>query len=80
MQVEWRPLVPELVVSDFETSLHFYTTIPGFTIKYRRTNPFFAYEGSQIMLEELQNDSWILGTLQQPFGRGMNLQIGVNGI
>jgi catechol 2,3-dioxygenase-like lactoylglutathione lyase family enzyme len=76
--VEWRPLVPELVVSNFETSLHFYATVLGFAIRYRRTKPPFVYlefEGAQIMLEELQDDSWLLGSLQKPFGRGMNLQI-----
>lgn len=76
--MEWRPLVPELVVSDFEKSLRFYVSVLGFAINFRRANPSFAYlefEGSQIMIEELEEDSWLLGELTRPFGRGMNLQI-----
>lgn len=76
--MEWRSLVPELVVSDFHKSLHFYVSVVGFTIKYRRANPLFAYlelERSQIMIEEIQKDSWVVGELTHPFGRGMNLQI-----
>ena len=76
--MEWRSLVPELVVSDFERSLQFYVSVLGFTIKYKRANPLFAYlefEESQIMVEELEADSWVVGELAHPFGRGMNLQI-----
>ena len=76
--MEWRSLVPELVVFNFKKSLHFYVSILGFTIKYERADPSFAYlefEGSQIMIEELQADSWVVGELSHPFGRGMNLQI-----
>jgi catechol 2,3-dioxygenase-like lactoylglutathione lyase family enzyme len=76
--MEWRSLVPELVVSDFEKSLQFYVSVLGFTVKYKRANPLFAYlefEESQIMIEELEEDSWVVGELAHPFGRGMNLQI-----
>ena len=77
-KMEWRSLVPELVVSNFAKSLDFYVSVLGFSIQYRRTNPLFAYlefERSQIMIEERLEDSWILGELAHPFGRGMNLQI-----
>ena len=76
--MQWQPLVPELVVTDFNSSLHFYTRILGFTVKYSRAHPSFAYlefERSQLMIEELQDDSWLLGALERPFGRGMNLMI-----
>jgi catechol 2,3-dioxygenase-like lactoylglutathione lyase family enzyme len=76
--MQWQPLVPELVVADFDSSLRFYTSILGFEVRYRRVDPSFAYlefEGSQLMIEELQEDSWLLGALERPFGRGMNLQI-----
>ena len=76
--MEWRCLVPELVVSDFASSLNFYTSVLGFAINYRRTEPGFAYlefESSQIMIEEVQPDSWVLDELRRPFGRGMNLMI-----
>lgn len=71
--MEWRSLVPELVASDFDASLRFYVSILGFVVKYRRNDPSFAYlefEGSQIMIEELRQDSWVLGELARPFGRG----------
>jgi lactoylglutathione lyase len=76
--MEWRSLVPELVVADFKRSLQFYVSVLGFAIKYGRADPSFAYlefEASQIMIEELQADSWAVGELSHPFGRGMNLQI-----
>ena len=76
--MEWKSLVPELVVSDFAASMNFYVATLGFEINYSRENPSFAYlerEGSQIMLEERQSDSWVLGELARPFGRGLNLQI-----
>jgi catechol 2,3-dioxygenase-like lactoylglutathione lyase family enzyme len=71
-------LVPELVVSNFEASLAFYLQTLGFKVQYRHRAPGFAYlerEGAQVMLEERQADSWVLGALSQPFGRGMNLRI-----
>lgn len=76
--MEWRSLVPELVVSDFGKSLEFYVSILGFTTMYSRANPSFAYlelEGSQIMIEERQEDGWLRDELVHPFGRGINLQI-----
>jgi len=76
--MEWRSLVPELAVSDFKKSLHFYVSVLGFAIKYERADPSFAYlefEGSQIMIEELEADSSTVRELSHPFGRGMNLQI-----
>jgi lactoylglutathione lyase len=76
--MEWRSLVPELVVSDFDKSFQFYVSVLGFTSKYGRADPRFAYlefEGSQIMIEELEADSSMIGALSHPFGRGMNLQI-----
>ena len=37
----WNPLVPELTVTDVETSLSFYAAV-GFTVRFRRTEPEFA--------------------------------------
>lgn len=76
--MHWQSLVPELVASDFDRSMRFYVSILGFEVKYERAEPRFTYlerEGSQIMLEELHSDSWVLGELTHPFGRGINLQI-----
>jgi len=75
--VNWSRLVPELAVSNLETSIHFYTQILGFTLAYRRSEPVFAYldlDGAQIMLEEAPS-SWPVGELMRPYGRGVNFEI-----
>lgn len=76
-------MVPELMVYDFEKSLHFYTDILGFTVLYTREDPKFAYlnqEKVQLMLEEVRADAWITAELQTPLGRGINLQMEVANI
>lgn len=72
------PLVPELVVSNFEKSLAFYTDLLGFSVLYGRPEERFAYlqrEAAQIMIEQPTDRAWITGPLEAPFGRGINLQI-----
>ena len=39
----WNRMVPELTVTDFAASLHFYAAVPGFNIMIKRKNPDFAY-------------------------------------
>lgn len=76
--MHYNQLVPELNITNLAESLHFYTAILGFEIKYQRSNPDFAFialNGAQLMLEEIQPDSWLMGELVRPFGRGMNLSI-----
>ena len=76
-------LVPELLVSDIARSIAFYTNVCGFSILYGRDEERFAFldrDGAQIMIEEHGRDgvrSWITGPLSFPYGRGMNLEIGV---
>ena len=75
-----NPLVPEMIVSDLSRSLHFYCEVLGFKIEYQRPEHLFAFlsfHGSQLMLEQddLEESSWRVGLLEQPFGRGMNLSI-----
>lgn len=74
----WSPMVPELIVSNFEKSLKFYTTLCGFTIRYSRETPSFAYlerEKVHIMIEENDTNGWITGELTPPLGRGVNFQM-----
>jgi len=74
----YSPLIPELNVSNFAESLRFYVSILGFEVKYQRADPAFAFlelNGAQLMLEVVQEDSWLLAELVKPFGRGMNLSI-----
>ncbi len=75
--MQFNKLIPELSVSDINKSLEFYVKVLGFKIEYERKADKFAflsYQGSQIMLEEI-NDHWSVGTLERPFGRGINFQI-----
>lgn len=77
--MKFNPLVPELYVTDFKKSLHFYTEILEFKIEYQRDNPpfaFLSYQESQLMIElEQYNENWHTGKLEYPFGRGINFQI-----
>lgn len=72
-----NPLIPELLVVDFNKSLYFYTKVLAFKIDYDRPEKKFAmlsYEGSQLMINE-RNGWWETGNFEYPLGRGINLQI-----
>ena len=78
---EWRKLVPELSVSDFERSVKFYTDVLGFEVLF--SHDLFVYlelEEIQFMLQQSSNDGWKTGTLEPPFGRGINFQIELDDI
>jgi catechol 2,3-dioxygenase-like lactoylglutathione lyase family enzyme len=78
--MQWNPMVPELLVSDFEKSLSFYVEILGFNIMFQRTEPNFAYleiSGAQLMIEEDHETAWRVAEIEGPRGRGINLQIDV---
>ncbi|MGL4507196.1 MAG: bleomycin resistance protein [Aeromonas sobria] len=77
-EVYWNPMVPELSVTDLARSLAFYTDLLGFSIRYRRDDPPFAYleqQQVQLMLEQVHPAGWQVGALEPPFGRGINLQM-----
>ncbi|WP_131775096.1 bleomycin resistance protein [Legionella anisa] len=74
------PLTPELCCTNIKISLSFYIETLGFNIQYQRKEDGFAIlerQGARIMLEEIRgtNRIWIAGTLEAPFGRGMNLEV-----
>jgi len=77
-------LVPELLVADIGESLRFWRDVCGFTVVFDRLYEGFAYldlGGAQIMLEERgRNRNWVVGPLENPFGRGVNFQISVSTI
>jgi catechol 2,3-dioxygenase-like lactoylglutathione lyase family enzyme len=76
----WAALVPELLVTDLDGALSFYRDLCGFRVRYGRPEDGFAYlelGQAQLMLEELDEGSWLTGALDAPFGRGLNLQIEV---
>ncbi|AXI61348.1 MULTISPECIES: bleomycin resistance protein [Pseudomonas] len=75
-------LVPELMVTDIQTSLAFWVGCLGFNIAYQRPEDGFAYldlNGAQVMLEQVEPNAgqWLTAELSKPFGRGINLQIDV---
>lgn len=79
--MKFARLVPELIVSDIGSSVEFYTRLLGFDVMFDRPEERFAYldrQGAQLMLEQPTNRSFLLGDLQFPYGRGMNLQIEVD--
>ncbi|WP_193558014.1 bleomycin resistance protein [Aeromonas sobria] len=77
-EVYWNPMVPELSVTDLARSLAFYNDLLGFSVRYRRDDPPFAYleqQQVQLMLEQVHPAGWQVGALEPPFGRGINLQM-----
>jgi uncharacterized glyoxalase superfamily protein PhnB len=82
------PLTPELCCSNIKISLLFYTEVLGFDIQYQREEDGLAMlerQGSRIMLGEIRKNSvsetdriWIAGSLEAPFGRGINLEMEIN--
>ena len=81
--VKFNALIPELYCSDSDRSLRFYIDVLGFEVKYARTDEGFAFlerESAQLMLEQYAKSerNWLAGPLEQPYGRGMNLQIEVS--
>jgi len=80
---DWAPLVPELYVLDIERSLQFWCELLGFRTLYRRLESGFAYlehERAQVMLEQSGAESWSVGDMAHPFGRGINLQIATSSL
>jgi catechol 2,3-dioxygenase-like lactoylglutathione lyase family enzyme len=76
--MKFNRLIPELSVSDFSKSLHFYTVILGFSIHYQRTDPNFAFLSfaeAQLMIEQFHDSGWNVASLEKPYGRGINFQI-----
>ena len=80
----WARLVPELLVTDVNASLRFWRDLCGIGVAFDRLREGFVYldlDGAQIMLEERDRSrNWIVGPMEAPFGRGINLQVGVRTI
>ncbi len=79
----WARVAPELFVEDIEASLRFWRDVLGFHVAYQRPDDLFAYlerpEGAQIMLCQRYGE-WEVGPLERPFGRGIMLQLYVDGL
>ena len=74
-------LVPELICTDLHRSVLFYVDVLGFEVAYQRTEDKFAYltlGDAHLMLEQAGTGrKFLIGALERPFGRGMNLQVRV---
>lgn len=79
-------LVPELAVADWRRSKAFYCDLLGFVCRYERPEDGFCYlalGGAELMIDQIgEGRSFDGGHLPDayPFGRGLNLQIRVDGI
>ena len=76
-------LIPELICSEIDRSLEFYTQVLGFTVLYARPDERFACldrEGARLMLEQPVGRRFLAAPLVAPYGRGMNLQIEVSDV
>ncbi len=79
----WNKIIPEMSVTNLETSLEFYKTA-GFKIEYERPENKFVFLSLgeiQFMLQEISdNDKWDVAPLKYPFGNGVNFQLEVNNL
>ena len=77
-------LVPELLITDIESSINFWCTLCDFSIQYERREEGFAYlvsGNTHIMLEQRGfSRNWITGDLDVPYGRGINFQISIESV
>jgi catechol 2,3-dioxygenase-like lactoylglutathione lyase family enzyme len=76
--MKFNGLMPELYVSDYKKSLAFYVDLLGFKLEYNRTDPSFAflsYGEAQLMIQQQEKNDWHAGSLEHPYGRGINFQI-----
>lgn len=79
--MKFNSLIPELSISNIEESKKFYCKL-GFKIVYERKEDKFAFlqlEENQIMIEEI-NNNWNTGSLEYPFGRGINISMSIKNI
>lgn len=75
-------LVPELDVTDLDTSVAFYVELFGFRVLFERHTERFSYlalDGAELMLQEAAGPGrrFRTASLERPFGRGANYQLAV---
>lgn len=77
-------LVPELSVTDYEASRHFWCDLIGFSLRYERPEEGFGYLvlGSvHLMLDQINRGrTWATGALEPPLGRGINFEVQVENL
>ena len=79
----WARLMAEFLVTDFASTLAFWTGPLGFAIAFSRPAQKLAClahpDGAQIMFYERDGD-WETGALEPPFGRGAIIQVYVEDV
>ncbi|WP_291833686.1 VOC family protein [Limimaricola sp.] len=79
----WASHATEIMVSDYARSLSFWTEIIGFAVAFSRPAQMFAClahpDGAQMMMYQ-RDGGWETGPLQQPFGRGVIIQVYVSDV
>jgi catechol 2,3-dioxygenase-like lactoylglutathione lyase family enzyme len=76
--MEWNPLVPELIVENYEISRSFYQNVFGFGLLFERSENRFGYfdlNGAQVMLLEDANIPVYQMNRPGPKGKGLHFQI-----
>ena len=77
-------LVPELSVTDYEASRHFWCDLVGFALRYERPEEGFGYlvlGNAHLMLDQInQGRTWATGALEPPLGRGINFEVQVENL
>lgn len=79
--MKFNKLIPELSVSNIDRSKDFYLML-GFKIMYERVEDKFIFlelNGNQIMIEQI-NGNWNTGTLEFPYGRGINITMTIENV
>ena len=80
--MRFNSLIPELTVADIERTKDFYLNVLQFAVEYERPENkfmFLSLEGNQLMFEE-ENGNWCVGTLEHPYGRGINFEMTVSDV
>ena len=77
-------LVPELSVTDYEASRHFWCDLVGFSLRYERPEEGFGYlvlGSAHLMLDQINRGrTWETGSLEPPLGRGINFEVQVENV
>lgn len=77
-------LVPELSVTDYEASRHFWCDLIGFSLRYERPEEGFGYlvlGSAHLMLDQISlGRTWETGSLERPLGRGINFEVQVENL
>ena len=77
-------LVPELSVTDYKASRHFWCDLIGFSLRYERIEEGFGYlvlGNAHLMLDQInQGRTWATGALEPPLGRGINFEVQVENL